>query len=106
MRAASHRERSSGRPVRARPPPRGLPRRRVDCGCSVRLPVFLPEALNAAGGIDKLLLASEKRVANVADVRMNFCDRRARLERVAARALYGRGCVLGMDIGFHGNASV
>ena len=37
---------------------------------------------------------------------MDLSDRGARLERVTACALHGRGCVFGMDIGFHWYASV
>src|SRR4030095_4331745 len=89
-----------------RPPPRVPARQGVDRGDSVRLPVLLPEALNTPRGVDELLLAREECVADVADVRMDLRYRGARLERVAARAFHSRGCVLWVDVGFHGKASV
>src|SRR5258707_11162697 len=63
--------------------------------------VALPEPLDAAGGIDETLLARVERVALRADVGMNFRDRRAGLEGVAARAHHSGGCVLWMDVGLH-----
>jgi hypothetical protein len=60
------------------------------------------EALDAATGVDELLLASEEGVALVAEL-----DAKGRLGRlgrkgVAARASNGRFTVRGVDIGFHG----
>src|SRR5438309_2213418 len=63
--------------------------------------VLLAEALDAARGVDQALLTGVERVALGAHVRVNLSDRRTRFERVTARALHGRGRVLGMDIGLH-----
>src|SRR5262245_34071956 len=104
MPEAAHREGSWDRAAPFRPRPRARARQRVDREGSVRLPVLLPEALNASSGVDELLLAREERVADVTDVGMDLRDRGARLECVTARALHGRGCIFGVDIGFHGNA--
>src|SRR5207253_7519004 len=70
---------------------------------SALLPIYvlLAEALNTACGVDQLLLPRIKRVALVADVCMDLSLGRARLERIAARALDRGGVVLGMNAGFH-----
>ena len=65
--------------------------------------VFLAEVVDAAGRIDNLLLAGIERVA----VRTHFdlqivSERRAGLERVAARAADRSLFVFGMACGFHG----
>src|SRR5262249_42089321 len=65
--------------------------------------VLLLKALDAAGGIDQLLLAGEERVA----IRANFYaqhvafDGRSRLEVVTAGAVNGDGMIVGVNTGFH-----
>src|ERR1017187_9934788 len=65
--------------------------------------VFPVEAFNAAGGVEQLLLASEKRVAVRADFntqhRALHCG--LGLKRVAASAVNGYFVVVGMDAVFH-----
>src|SRR5262245_49621805 len=74
---------------------------REDSALTLFVTVLLAEAIHATGGVDQLLLARIERVALAADVGMDLRLRRARLERVAARALDGGGVVLGMNAGFH-----
>ena len=65
--------------------------------------VFLLKTLDAAGGVYEFLLAGEERVATRADFdaeHISF-DGRARLESMAASAMYGYGMVVGVDTGFH-----
>src|SRR6185436_19676635 len=50
---------------------------------------------------DQLLLARVKRVAVGADLHVQVALRRARLERVPARAGHGGLDVFGMDVGLH-----
>jgi hypothetical protein len=70
-------------------------------GCGVG--VFLGEALNAAGGVNQLLLAGEKRMAVRADFHTQHValDGRAGLKRVAAGAVHRNGMIVGMNTGFH-----
>ena len=66
--------------------------------------VFLGEALDAAGGVHEFLLAGEERVAIRADFDAQHVafDGRARLERVAARAVHRNWMIVGVNTGFHG----
>ena len=65
--------------------------------------VLLGEALDAAGGVNELLLAGEEGVA----VRANFhfqhvaLNRGTRGEIVAAGAVHRDGMIVGMNTGFH-----
>src|SRR3954470_4632812 len=59
------------------------------------------EPLHATAGVDQLLLARVERVAVRADLHVHVALRRARLERVPARARHGGLDVLGMNIGLH-----
>src|SRR5579862_3055644 len=59
------------------------------------------EALDAAAGVDELLLARVERMALRADLDVQLGLRRAGLERVPARARDRGQDVLGMDAGFH-----
>ena len=69
--------------------------------------VLLAELVDAPGGIDDLLLARIERMAVRAHLDLQVVpERRARLERVAARAGDGDLFVLGMDGGFHGGSHV
>jgi hypothetical protein len=67
--------------------------------------VFLRESLDAPGGIDKLLFASEKWMAT----RANFHSQRVafygrtRWESVPAGAMHGNSVIVGMNTGFHGS---
>ena len=67
--------------------------------------VFLLEALNAASGVHKLLLARKERVAARADFDAKHVafDRRASLEGAPASAVDGNGMVVRMNTGFHGS---
>ena len=60
------------------------------------------EALDAATGVDQLLLAGEERVALVAELHAELLPGGPGDEGVPARAADGRGLVLGVDIGSHG----
>jgi len=73
-----------------------------DFGCGVG--VLLGEAFYAAGGIDQLLFAGEKRVAIGTDfnVELVALHRRSRGEIVAAGAVDRDGVIVGVDTGFHG----
>src|SRR5687768_3720575 len=62
---------------------------------------LLAEALDAAGGVDELLLAGEERVALATDVDRDLRQRTAGRERVAARAVGRAGLVTGVDFRFH-----
>ena len=65
--------------------------------------VALVEALDAATGVDQLLLAGEVRVALVAEFDEKIATLgAARREGVAARALDVRVCVVRVDVGLHG----
>ena len=67
--------------------------------------VFLREALDAPGGVDKLLFAGEKGMAVRADFhsqRVAFYGR-TRRESVPAGAMHGNGVIVGMNTGFHGS---
>ncbi len=67
------------------------------------LGVALAELLNAAGGVEDLLLAGVERVAGRADFDVQVAsERRARLEAVPAAAGDGDFVVLGVDFVFHG----
>ena len=67
---------------------------------------FLVETLNAAGGIHKLLLSGEERVAVGADfdAQQIAFDGRARGERVPAGAVHSDSVVVRVNIGFHGRS--
>src|ERR671931_2792023 len=64
------------------------------------------EALDAAAGVEELLLARVERVAVRADLDVQLRLRRSRLERVPARAGDRRQYVLGMDADFHRSARI
>ncbi len=68
---------------------------------AVSPPELLAEAFHAAGGIDKLLLAGEERMARTADIDVNLGLRTSGDKRVAAGAFNGAGNVTGMDFFFH-----
>src|SRR5436305_12622883 len=59
------------------------------------------EALDAAAGVDQLLLARVEGVASRADLNVQLGFRRARDELVAARAANGREDVLGVNVSLH-----
>ena|SRR5882757_1712401 len=65
--------------------------------------IFLGEALDAAGGVNQLLLAGEEGVT----IRANFniqpvaLDGRTSREIVAAGAMHGYGVIVGVNAGFH-----
>ena len=65
--------------------------------------VFFGEALDTAGGVNELLLASEERVAIRADfdIQLVALDRRTSREIVAAGAVHRNGMIVGVDTGFH-----
>ena len=64
--------------------------------------VFFTETLDTTSRIDKLLLASEERMARGADLRGNFThSRRASLKGVATVAFDRCVVVLGVDTFFH-----
>ena len=65
--------------------------------------VFLGEALDAAGGINELLLAGEERMAIRADfdIQLVALDRRTSREIVPAGAMHRNGVIVGVDTGFH-----
>jgi len=72
--------------------------------CSGRnVGVLLLKTLNAAGGVDELLFAGEKRVAARADFDAQHValDGRARLESISAGTVHSDGMVVGVDTGFH-----
>ena len=83
----------------------GRARRRslLDVGWSVLASaVTTIETLDAAAGVDELLLAREERGALVAQFNGEVTlDGRLRGEHVAARALHLRVAVCGMNIGLH-----
>src|SRR5215467_13575352 len=66
--------------------------------------VLFLEALNAARGVDKFLLAGEEGMAVRADFHAHHfaLDRRARLKRAAASAMHGHGVIVRVNTGFHG----
>src|ERR1700722_2877034 len=68
--------------------------------------VFLGEALDAAGRIQQLLLAREKRMAIGAnfDTQEFALHRRSRGERVPAGAVHGYWVVVRMNVRFHGRS--
>src|SRR6266404_4547177 len=61
--------------------------------------VFLGEALDAAGGVNELLLASEEGMAIRADfdIQLVAFDRRTSREIVAAGAVHRNGMIVGVD---------
>ena len=65
--------------------------------------VFLGEALDAAGGVNQLLLAGEERVTIRADfdIQPVPLDGRTSREIVAAGAVHRNGMIVGVDTGFH-----
>jgi hypothetical protein len=66
------------------------------------LTAVLPvESLDAAGGVDKLLLAGEERVAIRADLKPDFRLRRPSLPRFTAGAMHGRIHIFWMNVRLH-----
>ena len=65
--------------------------------------VLFGEAFDAACGIEKLLLASEKRMAIGAnfDAQHSAFDSRARGESVPTSAVHGNGVIIGVDTSLH-----
>lgn len=65
--------------------------------------IFLGKALDAAGGINELLLAGEERMAIRADfdIQLVALDRRTSREIVAAGAVHRNGVIVGVNTGFH-----
>src|SRR5205823_4974267 len=72
---------------------------------AVRPAELLAEALDAAGGVDELLLPGEERMAVATDIDVDLGQRAAGLEGVAAGTVNGAGLVFGMGFGFHGRRS-
>jgi hypothetical protein len=70
--------------------------------------ITLAEFLDAASGVDDLLLAGIERMAGGADfdVQLFFAQRGAGYESVATRAGDGDFFVIGMNAGFHGNSLI
>src|SRR5581483_8803888 len=64
------------------------------------------EPLDPSARVHELLLARVERMALRADLDVEIRLRRARLERVPARARHGREHVLGMDAGLHQAARI
>ena len=73
------------------------------CGFGSGVGVFLGEALDAARGVQKLLLTGEERVAVGTDFNVQpfAFDGGTGLEVVSARAVDGNGVIVGMNTGFH-----
>ena len=70
---------------------------------ALALAVALVEALDAAAGVDQLLLAGEERVALIAELDVQLTRLGgARRERVAARAAHGGLAVGGVNVSLHG----
>ena len=63
--------------------------------------VLTIETLDAAGGVNKLLLAGEEGVAVRTYLKTDLRLRGSRLPRLTARAMNGRGYVLRMDVWLH-----
>ena len=61
----------------------------------------LLELIDPAGGIDELLRAGVKRVADVADAEQDHGPGRTRLENIAASAADFRNLILRMYVSFH-----
>jgi len=72
-----------------------------DLGSSVG--VLLGEALDAAGGVNQLLLAGEEGMAARADfdIQLVALDGRTSREIVAAGAVHRYGVIVGVNTGFH-----
>src|SRR5882724_8979564 len=70
-----------------------------------RLLVAALEPLDAAGGVDELLLAGEEGMASAADLQPQLGLRRVGLEGVTAGADHGHPVHLGMDVFLHGSPS-
>src|SRR5262249_6687142 len=64
------------------------------------------EALDAAAGVDELLLARVEGMAGRADLDVKLGLRRARLELVPARTAHGRKHVFGVNAGLHRRARI
>src|SRR5579862_6597165 len=64
--------------------------------------VLAPEALDATGGVDQLLLSGEERMARRTDVHVQFLLRRTRLEGIAAGANRHRLLVHRVNVRSHG----
>jgi hypothetical protein len=67
----------------------------------VNLLVLVTETFHAARGIDKFLLAGEKRMAVRTDFDLDIVDGRPRFYDISAGAGYCRLLVLGMNLRFH-----
>src|ERR671939_517797 len=92
-------------PSRTACPPMGLATALSAAGAAGLLEPPL-EALDAAAGVEELLLARVERVAVRADLDVQLGLRRSRLERVPARAGDRRQDVLGMDAGLPRSARI
>jgi hypothetical protein len=64
---------------------------------------LLHEAINAASGVDKLLLAGVERVTNTADLHTQFFNSRAGCELVATATVDLALNVFGVDVRLHRN---
>src|SRR6266436_8989747 len=66
--------------------------------------ILFSEALDAAGGVNQLLLAGEEGMAIRADfdIQLVALDGRTSREIVAAGAMHRYGVIVGMNTGFHG----
>ena len=66
--------------------------------------VLLGETLDAAGGVNQLLLAGEEGMATRADfdIQLVALDGRTSGEIVAAGAVHRYGVIVGVNTGFHG----
>ena len=86
------------------------PKPRLDCvrrdANGLLHAITLAEFLDAASGVDNLLLAGIERMAGRAnfDVQLIFAQRGAGYESVATRAGDSDFFVIGMNAGFHGNS--
>lgn len=77
-------------------------------GFALRGGVLFLETLDAAGGVDELLLAGEERVAVRADFDAQHVPfyGAAGLPRVAAGAVHRYGMIVGVNSGFHSSPVV
>jgi hypothetical protein len=62
---------------------------------------LLAEPFHAAGGVDKLLLTGEKRMAGIADIDVDLRLRAASHESISAGTTNVAGDIPGMNLGFH-----
>jgi hypothetical protein len=93
--------------VPARPKPRLYCVRR-NCANGLLHAITLAEFLDAASGVDNLLLAGIERMAGSTDfdVQLFFAQRGAGYESVATRAGDSDFFVIGVNAGFHGNSLI